>query len=51
MMELAEDVIMTALALRVFGHDAARLVRRLAAAGVRAGINEMHRHGRDEGQA
>ncbi|MEU3189521.1 hypothetical protein ABZ686_02500 [Streptomyces sp. NPDC006992] len=36
-----------AVGLRVFGHDAAALLRRAAAVGVRAGINELRRDRRD----
>lgn len=50
-MELAGEMAIAAVVLRVFGRDAAVLVRRLAAAGVRAGISEMRRNSRDEGQA
>ncbi|MFF5476993.1 hypothetical protein ACFY5C_06580 [Streptomyces sp. NPDC012935] len=42
-MDIAGEVILAALALRVFGRDAVVLLRRLAAAGVRAGISEMRR--------
>ncbi|MFF4256337.1 hypothetical protein ACFY1L_34555 [Streptomyces sp. NPDC001663] len=56
--DLAGDVLIAALALRVFGRDAVVLLRRMAAAGVRAGISEMHRdlnegadNARERGQA
>lgn len=42
-MDIAGEVILAALALRVFGRDTVVLLRRLAAAGVRAGISEMRR--------
>jgi hypothetical protein len=42
-MDIAGEVILAALALRVFGRDAVVLLRRLAAADVRAGISEMRR--------
>lgn len=48
-MELAADVLMAALALRVFGRDAVILARRAAVAGVKAGISEMRRTSRSEG--
>ncbi|MEV7870861.1 hypothetical protein AB0P17_33280 [Streptomyces sp. NPDC088124] len=48
-MELAGDVTMLAVTIRVFGRDIVVLLRRLAAAGVRAGVSEMNRrdYGRD----
>lgn len=39
-----------ALAARVFGADTIALLRRLAAAGVRAGVSEMTRHEREDGR-
>lgn len=42
-MELAGDVTMLAVAIRVFGRDAVVLLRRMAAVGVRAGVTEMSR--------
>lgn len=48
--QLAFDLIMIALAARVFGADAVALLRRLAAAGVRAGVSEMSRHEREGGR-
>lgn len=47
-MDVAGDVIIAALALRVFGRDAVTLLRRVAAAGVRAGISEIRRDGISE---
>lgn len=49
-MERVGDVVMAAFALRVFGRDAALLLRRAAAAGVRAGVSEMQRGTHREGQ-
>ena len=40
---LAGDLMILAVTLRVFGRDAVVLLRRLAAAGVRAGVSEMSR--------
>ncbi|MFJ2217765.1 hypothetical protein ACIQVO_36925 [Streptomyces sp. NPDC101062] len=37
------EAAMLAVAVRVLGRDAVVLLRRLAAAGVRAGVNEMNR--------
>ncbi|MFP1629755.1 hypothetical protein ACLB9X_32385 [Streptomyces sp. 5K101] len=48
--DLAGDVVMAMLVLRVFGRDAVTLMRRAAAAGVRAGVSEMLRTGGKEGQ-
>ncbi|MFE2943768.1 hypothetical protein ACFXKG_32650 [Streptomyces sp. NPDC059255] len=42
-MEIARDMTMLAVAVRVFGKDAVMLLRWGAAAGVRAGISEMNR--------
>ncbi len=39
-----------ALAARVFGMDAIAVLRRLAAAGVCAGVSEMTRHERGDGR-
>lgn len=47
-MELAGDVLIAMLAIRVFGRDVTRLLRRAAAAGVRVGVTEMGRIDRDE---
>ncbi|WP_171908323.1 hypothetical protein [Streptomyces niveus] len=47
--ELAGDVTMLAVAVRVFGRDAVVLLRRMAAAGVRAGVMELNRHHHEEG--
>lgn len=41
--ELARDLAVAALILRAFGRDAIGLLRRAAAAGVRAGVTELHR--------
>ena len=49
-MELAGDVPIAMLAIRVFGRDATRLLRRAAAAGVRVGVSEMGRTDRNEVQ-
>jgi hypothetical protein len=49
-LDVAGDVILAVLALRVFGRDALGLLRRVAAAGVRAGISEIRREGGTEGQ-
>ncbi|MFD6274484.1 hypothetical protein ACFWFI_02660 [Streptomyces sp. NPDC060209] len=46
-MQLVGDLMMLAVAIRVFGQDALTLFRRLAAAGVRAGVSEMNRHPHD----
>ncbi|MFF9578999.1 hypothetical protein ACF1BA_27680 [Streptomyces rubiginosohelvolus] len=48
--QLVGDLLILALAARVFGADAVTLFRRLAAAGVRAGVSEMTRHQRGEGR-
>ncbi|MFL0028469.1 hypothetical protein ACJBCE_36715 [Streptomyces sp. NBUL23] len=48
--QLAGDLITIALMARVFGADAVALLRRLAAAGVRAGVSEMNRHEREGGR-
>ncbi|MEU5825853.1 hypothetical protein [Streptomyces sp. NPDC047803] len=48
--QLASDLIILALTARVFGADALALLRRLAAAGVRAGVSEMTRHEREDGR-
>lgn len=45
------DVVMAVLAVRVFTPDAVRLIRRVAAAGVRAGVDQMHCDRRAEGRA
>ncbi|MFI1100419.1 hypothetical protein [Streptomyces sp. TLI_146] len=37
------DVVLAVLAVRVFGRDAALLLRRAAAAGVRTGVSELLR--------
>jgi hypothetical protein len=49
-LDVADDVILAVLALRVFGRDVLGLLRRVAAAGVRAGISEMRRESGTEGQ-
>ncbi|MGW7517821.1 hypothetical protein ACWGJ2_19760 [Streptomyces sp. NPDC054796] len=41
--QLVRDLAIGVLALRVFGPGAVALLRRLAAAGVRVGVSEMHR--------
>lgn len=41
--QLVGDLLILAVAARVFGQDALALLRRLAAAGVRAGVSEMSR--------
>ncbi|MBK5994482.1 hypothetical protein ACFV2I_35185 [Streptomyces microflavus] len=48
--QLVGDLLILALAARVFGADAIVLLRRLAAAGVRTGVNEMTRHQRGDGR-
>ncbi|MGW9306249.1 hypothetical protein ACWHA3_36210 [Streptomyces cyaneofuscatus] len=48
--QLVGDLMILALAARVFGADAVALLRRLAAAGVRAGVSEMTRHERGDGR-
>lgn len=47
--QLAKDLLAAAVCIRVFGGDAVTLMRRIAAAGVRAGIHELHRGSRPEG--
>jgi hypothetical protein len=47
--QLAKDLLAAAVCIRVFGGDAVTLMRRIAAAGVRAGIHEMRRGARPEG--
>lgn len=50
--QLVGDLMILAVTIRVFGQDALTLLRRLAAAGVRAGVSEMSRrpHDRKEGR-
>ncbi|MFD7749664.1 hypothetical protein ACFV2V_26805 [Streptomyces sp. NPDC059698] len=48
--QLAGDLMILSLAARVFGTDAIALLRRLAAAGVRAGVSEINRHEREGGR-
>lgn len=48
--QLVGDLMILALAARVFGADAIALLRRLAAVGVRAGVSEMTRHQRGDGR-
>ncbi|MDP9954187.1 MULTISPECIES: hypothetical protein [Streptomyces] len=48
--QLACELTVLALAARVFGADALAVLRRLAAAGVRAGVSEMTRHEREGGR-
>ncbi|MFD3976540.1 hypothetical protein [Streptomyces cyaneofuscatus] len=48
--QLVGDLMILALLARVFGADAVALLRRLAAAGVRAGVSEMTRHERGDGR-
>ncbi|MFI2318449.1 hypothetical protein [Streptomyces sp. CB00072] len=48
--QLAGDLIILILVARVFGADAIALLRRLAAAGVRAGVSEMTRNEREGGR-
>ncbi len=48
--QLACELTILALAARVFGADALAVLRRLAAAGVRAGVSEMTRHEREGGR-
>ncbi|MGP4043366.1 hypothetical protein [Streptomyces sp. 2A115] len=48
--DVAGDVILAVLVLRVFGRDAVTLLRRVAAAGVRAGISEMRRERSTKGR-
>ncbi|WP_208882023.1 hypothetical protein [Streptomyces armeniacus] len=40
--ELARDLLIAAVSVRVLGRDALALLRRAAAAGVRVGVNELH---------
>lgn len=42
-MELAGELATAILLVRVFGRDAARLLGRAAAVGVRAGVTELRR--------
>ena len=49
-LDVVGEAILAALALRVFGRDVLALLRRVAAAGVRAGISEMRRESGTEGQ-
>ncbi|MCX4662100.1 MULTISPECIES: hypothetical protein [Streptomyces] len=42
-MRLAADVIMAAVAVRVLGRDTITLLRKAAAAGVKAGFSEISR--------
>ncbi|MET9810797.1 hypothetical protein [Streptomyces halstedii] len=48
--QLVSDLTTLALMARVFGADIIALLRRLAAAGVRAGVSEMNRHEREGGR-
>ncbi|MFI0012453.1 hypothetical protein [Streptomyces globisporus] len=48
--QLVGDLLILALAARVFGADAVALLRRLAAASVRAGVSEMTRYERGDGR-
>lgn len=48
--QLARDIVIAGLAARVFGPFVAAGVRRAAAAGVRAGVNEIHRNHPVEGK-
>jgi hypothetical protein len=48
--DLAGELLLAALAVRVFGRDAALILRRAAATGVRIGVRELHRTGHREGQ-
>jgi hypothetical protein len=51
-LQLAGDLVMIAMVARVFGADAQRLLRRIAAAGVRLGASELaqsHSHNQQEG--
>ncbi|MFS0698113.1 hypothetical protein [Streptomyces nitrosporeus] len=43
---LVGDLLVLAVTLRVFGQDVLMMLRRLAAAGVRTGISEIHRRPR-----
>ncbi|MFC4495362.1 hypothetical protein ACFPA8_14595 [Streptomyces ovatisporus] len=47
--QLAQDLLLATVCIRVFGGDAVALLRRIAAAGVRLGVNELHRGARREG--
>ncbi|WP_438297690.1 hypothetical protein [Streptomyces sp. HUAS TT7] len=49
-MGFAGNALIAVLVVRVFGRDAIHVLRRAAAAGVRAGVNELGRTARDEGQ-
>ncbi|MCX2970091.1 hypothetical protein WDH52_19490 [Streptomyces sp. TRM70308] len=48
--ELARDLALAVILLRVFGRDAIALLRRAAAAGVRAGVTQLHRERNGEGR-
>ncbi|HLL34686.1 MAG TPA: hypothetical protein VK545_12520 [Streptomyces sp.] len=41
--ELVGDLVLAALAVRVFGQDALAALRRAAATGVRVGVRELRR--------
>ncbi|MFF8918439.1 hypothetical protein ACF08M_35340 [Streptomyces sp. NPDC015032] len=41
--QLAADLLTLAVAFRVFGRDAVALLRRIAVAGVKAGVSEISR--------
>lgn len=45
MFELVSDVILAALAVRVFGRDVIVLMRRAAVASVRLGVSELELRG------
>ncbi len=48
---MVSDVTLASVAVRVFGRDGVLLLRKVAAAGVRAGISELRRHAsRGEGR-
>lgn len=48
--QLARDIVIAGLAMRVFGPFVVAGVRRAAAAGVRAGVSEIHRNRPVEGK-
>ncbi|WP_180931549.1 hypothetical protein [Streptomyces sp. AJS327] len=47
--DVARDLVIAALAVRVFGPAVLALLRRVAAAGVRAGVTEMSRRVPEKG--
>ncbi|NGO71855.1 hypothetical protein [Streptomyces boncukensis] len=47
---LGRDLVMAALALRVFGPAAVSMLRRAVAAGVRVGVTELRRRTPEDGE-